>query len=141
MSSSFRYALLAMIAAAGGGFLAVATYAFSTSTAMTLSFAVSIAIAAVGAAMAYEGQKRPNIVFRGLGGLLTALAAWTVFATTGVFGDSTGHWLGFAGGLGYVGIAAAGLIAGELTTERVVHHLRVGERTEAETRAEEAAAA
>jgi hypothetical protein len=90
--------------------------------------------------MVYEGGKRARLGFPIIGAVIGAIAAWTIIATL-VFPTATAVWLAFASGLAYAGLAISGLVFGELTTERVVHHLQVGERTEAEERAEHAATA
>ena len=42
-----------------------------------------------------------------------------------VFSGATTRWLGFADGCGLLGLAIAGLVLHELSTERVVHSLEV----------------
>ncbi len=59
------------------------------------------------------------------------MAAWTVVATL-VFPISIALWLGFAGALAYCGLSLGALTLHEVTTDRVVHHLRVGDRIGAE---------
>jgi len=131
MSSSLRYSSLALAVGIAGAFLAVATYGFAASTAVTLDFALSIGMVVAGCLMVYVGMQRARIGFPIIGGLVAVIAAWTVVATL-VFPTMTALWLGFASALGYCGLAIGGLALGEVTTERVVHHLRVGEQAEAE---------
>ena len=131
MSGNLRYMLSALAVGAAGAFLAVATYGFIASTAVSLDFAVSIGVLVAGGLMAYIGAGRKRIGFPIIGGLIAVIAAWTVVATL-VFPTTTALWLGFASALAYSGLAIGALVLGELTTERVVHHLRVGEHAEAE---------
>ena len=131
MSKALRYSALALAVGAAGAFLAVATYAFAASTAVELAFAVSIGMVVAGGLMAYTRRGRAHIVFPIIGGLLSVVAAWTVVATL-VFPTSTALWLGFASALAYCGLAICALVLGEVTTERVVHHLRIGDHAEVE---------
>lgn len=140
MSANLRYSSLALVAGIGGAFLAVATYAFAASTAVWLDFAVSAGMVVVGGLMVYEGIRRNRIGFPIIGGLAAIVASWTVVATL-VFPITTALWLGFASALAYCGLAIGGLVLGELTTERVVHHLRVMEHAEGEKPAEHPGAA
>lgn len=131
MSKNLRYSGLALAVGAAGAFLAVATYAFAAATAVELAFAVSIGMVVAGGLMAYTRRGRAHIGFPIIGGLLSVVAAWTVVATL-VFPTTTALWLGFASALAYCGLSIGALILGEVTTERVVHHLRVGDHAEAE---------
>lgn len=131
MSSSLRYSSLALAVGIAGAFLAVATYGFAAPIAVSLDFAVSIGVVVAGGLMVYEGMRRARIGFPIIGGLVAVVAAWTIVAAL-VFPTMTALWLGFASALAYCGLAIGGLVLGEVTTERVVHHLRVGEEAEAE---------
>jgi hypothetical protein len=61
-------------------------------------------------------------------GLSTAvIATWMIIASL-VFAPSTARWLIFASACAYVTLSMASLVIREITTERVVHHLELGER-------------
>ena len=61
-------------------------------------------------------------------GLLTCLiASWTIIATL-VFSPAVARWLVFASACAHIALSMACLVIREVTTERVVHHLEVGER-------------
>jgi hypothetical protein len=61
-----------------------------------------------------------------LDALCGTLAVWTIVVST-VFTGDTVKWLSFGEGLGFAALALAGLIAHELSTERVVHAFAVQE--------------
>lgn len=67
-----------------------------------------------------------GIVQRGLDAAIAVLGAWTIVESV-VFAGSTVIWLSFSAALGVLALAVAGLTAHELSTERVVHSLDVGE--------------
>jgi hypothetical protein len=126
-----KYPFLAMANLLGGGFLIVAVFAFGATTAAWLGFAVSIPLVMFGLAIAYSAA-------RGVGsgerigvavlGLLTFLvASWTIIASL-VFAPAVARWLIFASACAHVSLSMASLVIREVTTERVVHHLEVGER-------------
>lgn len=62
-----------------------------------------------------------------LAGGLAAVAAWEVVQAA-VFGPNVSRWLTLANGLVIAAFACAGLVAHEISTERVVHVLEVVER-------------
>lgn len=102
------------------GFIVVATQAFATGTVMWLAFAAGV-IFALGGVVSFpqSGQAHRAI---GLGiGVLGAL----IIIEALLSGGTTMIWLSFAGALGVVGLAIAGLTVHELSTERVVHSLEV----------------
>jgi hypothetical protein len=78
---------------------------------------------------------RAELRFRGrrfdlwaaLAGGLAAVAAWEVVQAA-VFGPNVSRWLTLANGLLIGAFACAGLVAHEISTERVVHVLEVVER-------------
>jgi hypothetical protein len=126
-----RYPFLAMANLLAGGFLVVAVFAFSVTTAVWLGFAISIPLALLGAAMAFSAVRGPRtgeqIGLAALGGLTCAVACWTIIASL-VFAPVTALWLIFASACAHVALSMASLVIREVTTERVVHHLDVGER-------------
>jgi hypothetical protein len=126
-----RYPFLAMANVLGGGFLIVAVFAFAATTAAWLGFAVSIPLVMFGLAIAYSATRGVGIGER-IGvtvlGLLTFLvASWTIIASL-VFAPAVARWLIFASACAHVSLSMASLVIREVTTERVVHHLEVGER-------------
>jgi hypothetical protein len=112
-------------------FLVVATYAFSLSTIVALSLGLGIAMLAVslGVAARYRSDLSTLVV----SGAIAAVSAWMIVSSQ-VFAQSTVDDLTFASALAVGALAAIGLTAHELDTERVVHKLEVhegqGERTE-----------
>ena len=110
---------LALTAAAG--FLVVAEFAFTLTTAAWLTFALAIGFVAISGFMLIAGR---HIVQRAIGGLGLVIGAWTIVASL-VFAPATVMWLGFASAVALVALGIAGLTSHELTTERVVHSLQV----------------
>jgi hypothetical protein len=112
-------------------FLVVATYAFSLSTIAALSLGLGVAMLAVslGVAARYRSDV-PSLV---VSGAIAAVSAWIIVSSQ-VFAQSTVSDLTFASALAVGALAAVGLTAHELDTERVVHKLEVhegqGERTQ-----------
>jgi hypothetical protein len=116
----------------GGGFLVVAVFAFSVKTAVWLGFAVSIGLLVFGLAMAVSaarggGSGGERIGVTVLGALTCVIASWTIIASL-VFAPATARWLIFASACAHVALSIASLVLREVSTERVVHHLEVGER-------------
>ncbi len=103
------------------GFLVVAEFAFTLSTAAWLTFALGIGFVAISGFMLITGR---SIVQRAMGGVALLIGAWTIVASL-VFAPATVMWLGFASAVALVALGVAGLTAHELTTERVVHSLQV----------------
>jgi hypothetical protein len=111
-------------------FLVVATYAFSLSTIAALSLGLGVAMLGVSLGVAARYRKDlPSLV---VSGAIAAVSAWMVISSQ-VFAQSTVSDMTFALALAIGGLAAVGLTANELDTERVVHKLEVhegqGERT------------
>jgi uncharacterized membrane protein len=127
-----RYPFLTMGNLLGGGFLLVAVFAWAASTAAWLGFAISIPLLAFGLAIAYSAVRRGAGLSERIGvtilGMITAvIAAWTIIASL-VFVPATARWLIFASACAHVAVSTASLVIREITAERVVHHLEVGER-------------
>jgi hypothetical protein len=126
-----RYPFLAMGNLLGGGFLVVAMFAFAVTTAVWLGFAISIPLVLFGAAMAYSATRGTGsgerIGVTTLGTLTFLVACWTIIASL-VFVPTTARWLIFASACAHVALSMASLVIREVTTERVVHHLEVGDR-------------
>lgn len=116
-------------------FLVVATYAFSLSTIAALSLGVGVAMLAVsvGVAIRYRNDLPSLAVSVGV----AAVSAWMIVSSQ-VFAQSTVDDLTFASALAIGALAAIGLTAHEVDTERVVHRLEVhegqGERTQTRER-------
>jgi hypothetical protein len=62
-----------------------------------------------------------------LAGAMASVAIWEIVGAT-AFGPAVSRWLTLANGLVVAALAAAGLVAHEVCTERVVHILEVIER-------------
>lgn len=126
-----KYPFLAMGNVVGGGFLIVAMFAFSTTTAVTLGFAVSIPLVLLGLAMAASAARGigsgERIGVTTLGTMTFLIASWTIVASL-VFAAPVARWLIFASACAHVALAITSLVIREVTTERVVHHLEVGDR-------------
>lgn len=105
-------------------FLVVATYAFSLSTIAALSLGVGVAMLAVSLGVAI--RYRTDLPSLAISGAIAAVSAWTIVASQ-VFAQSTVDDLTFASALAVGALAAIGLSAHELDTERVVHKLEVHE--------------
>jgi hypothetical protein len=105
-------------------FLVVATYAFSLSTIAALSLGVGVAMLAV--SLGVTVRYRNDLPSLAVSGAIAAVSAWTIVASQ-VFAQSTVDDLTFASALAVGALAAIGLTAHELDTERVVHKLEVHE--------------
>jgi len=109
-----------------GAFTVVASMAWAPATFMWLMFAAGITAIGLSLAAPVRGRGPAQ---RALDGVTAVLGAWTIVASL-VFSASVVTWLGFASGIGFVGLALVGLTLHELHTERVVHAFEV--RTTAE---------
>jgi hypothetical protein len=94
-----------------------------------VAFGLSIGIIALLAAV--QPVRGRGIVQRSADGLTGILAAWTIVASL-IFAGTTLTWLVFGSGLGFVGLAYAGLVLHEIRTEHVVHTLALSEERERE---------
>ncbi len=117
---STRYLSNAALGVAGG-FLVVASQAFTYPTFEWLALAIGIVAVVLSAGIAIKGRGR---VQRGLDLLTAAVGAWTIVETL-VFSANTNIWLGFASGAAFVALALTGLTLHELSTERVVHSFEI----------------
>jgi hypothetical protein len=108
-----------LLVALAGGFIVVASQAFTAAVTGWVTFGVALGVILVLAAS--QIQERRGL---GLATLGAAVAVWSVVASV-VYTGSTLTWLSFAEGLGLLGVAVAGLVAHELSTERVVHTIDV----------------
>ena len=117
MSLRFMSNLLVALA---GGFVVVCSEAFSAGVTGWIALGTAIGILA-GLTVAQLDRTR-SLVQRCLDAVVVGLGIWTIIASV-VFAGATLTWLSFAEGLGFVGLAVAGLMLHELSTERIVHTL------------------
>jgi hypothetical protein len=122
MSLRFATNIAVMIA---GGVVVVFSQAVGPGVTSWIAFGVALGILATLALAQVDGSR--GLAQRALDALCGALAVWTVVASA-VFTGGTVMWLSFGEGLGFAALALAGLIAHELSTERVVHALAIQER-------------
>ena len=110
-----------MLLALAGGLVIVATQAFAPPIVAWIAFGVTgVGVLVLMAATALAPGR--GHIQRTLDAVAAALAAWTIVETL-VFSGMVMVWLTFGAAAAMVAIAAAGLIAHELSTERVVHSL------------------
>lgn len=124
-----------ILLAAVGGFLLVASFAFSAIPFHWMMLGGGIAAVLIASAIAARSR---GPLQRSLDLIVAAAGAWTIVASL-VFAGTAMTWLGFASGGAFVVLALAGLTAYERSTERVVHSLEV--KAEPSPRAQEAARA
>lgn len=105
---------------AAGVFLVVASQAFALLDIANLALGVGIGILVVSAVTAW--RYRLHVASLACASIMALISAWMIVASQ-VFSLGTVQNLTFAGALGVVGAALAGLTAHELSTERVVHSL------------------
>lgn len=121
MSLRFATNIALMIA---GGVVVVFSQAIRPGVTSWITFGVALGILAM-LALAQVDRSR-GLAQRAVDALCGTLAVWTVVASAVYTGDTV-KWLSFGEGLGFAALALGGLIAHELTTERVVHALAVQE--------------
>lgn len=86
----------------------------------------------------FEGDPELHLFGRGLGlwsmlaGGVAGVATWEI-VDAAVFGPTASRWLTLANGLLIAALGCAGLVAHEISSERVVHVLEVVERPPSET--------
>jgi hypothetical protein len=119
------FSRLALLLAAG--FLVVASQVWSGDTLQWLFLAGGVAMIA-GAAI---DAIRPDTAQRALDGIIGLLGAWTVVEAFAFEGTNL-EWWSFASGCALAALSVIGLVAHEMTTERVVHELTVTGREERE---------
>jgi hypothetical protein len=124
---STRYLSNAALGVAGG-FLVVASQAFTQPSIEWLALGIGILAVVLSAGIALKGRGN---VQRGLDVLVAAVGAWTIVETL-IFTASTNTWLGFSSGAAFVALALAGLTYHELSTERVVHSFEISDSESAE---------
>jgi len=114
---SQRFISNVMLAIAGA-VVVVASQAFSSSLTGWLTFGVSLGALALLAVV--QRDRARGRLQRMLDVATGALALWSAVASV-VYTGTTLRWLSFAEAIGFVGIAIVGLVAHELSTERIVH--------------------
>lgn len=120
-----------LLLALAGALLVVASMSFSVATTEWIAFGIGLAVLAmVGIVQLDRGRGLPQ---RALDGLAGALGIWTVVASV-IFTGVTLTWLSFGEGLGFAALALAGLVAHELSSERIVHSLAIEERSVVEVK-------
>jgi hypothetical protein len=119
----FSFLALAIAAA----FLVVASQAFALPAVQGVSLGVNIGVLVVSALVAVGYRHR--LASTEIGWLTAIVAGWTIVASQ-VFSLGVVQTLTFAGAVAVAALAIAGLIAHELSSERVVHSLEIssGER-------------
>lgn len=118
-----------MLMALVAGFVVVASQTFTAGVTAWITFGIGLGILAMLGIVQLDRSR--GLLQRGLDAVAGALAVWTVIASA-VFTGATVTWLSFGEALGFVGLALAGLVAHELTSERVVHTLAVEEAARSE---------
>ena len=111
----------------GAAFLVVATQAWSGGTVRWLFVAGGVVM--LGLAAADFTARR--VAQRSLDGAIGLLGVWSIVQAL-IFSGSALEWISFATAVAAGGMAIAGLVLHEQSTERVVHELAVtsaGERT------------
>lgn len=110
-----------MLLALAGGLVIVATQAFLPPVVAWIGFGVTGVgvLVVIGATALAPGRGH---VQRTLDAVAAVLAAWTIVETL-VFSGPLMVWLTFGAAAAIVAVAVAGLVAHELSTERVVHSL------------------
>jgi hypothetical protein len=101
-----------------GAAVVVASQTFRPTVIGWSMFGVSLGVLALLAVA--ELDRTRGLVQRALDASSGVLALWSAVASV-VFTGTTVMWLSFGEALAFVGLAVIGLIAHELTTERVVH--------------------
>jgi hypothetical protein len=123
-----RYWIVMMLLALGAGFLIIETWAFGSGAVAPIGFAMGIILTLLALGAFAAGRMRERRAFRMLPALAALGGAWEILATVGIFSPGTERWLAFANGCGILALALGALTLHELTTERVVHSLKVAER-------------
>ena len=121
MSPRFITNLVVLLA---GGFVVVSSQTFGAQTTRWIAFGVALGVLSV-IALAQRSRARGGVQ-SGLDAMIGSLAVWSAVASM-VFSGSTVMWLSFGDALGLAALAIGGLLAHELSTERVVHSLATGE--------------
>jgi uncharacterized membrane protein len=103
-------------------FLVVATTTFTLATIAGLTLGVGIGMLVVSLGIAYRYRDHIPTLVPAL--VTAAVSAWMIIASQ-VFSQGTGQNLTLAESLAICGLSLVGLIAHELSSERIVHSLEV----------------
>lgn len=117
---STRYFTNVLIALLGGT-LVVLSQTLGASVVGWTGFGVGIAVLAISIVAQLDLQR--GTAQRGLDAAMAVTAATLIVFAAGAFSGATLVWLVFAFGLGFVGIAVAGLTLHEVETWRAAHDL------------------
>ena len=104
--------------AIAGAVVVVASQAFSSSLTGWLTFGVSLGALPLLAVV--QRDRARGRLQRMLDVATGALALWSAVASV-VYTGTTLTWLSFGEAIGFVALGVAGLVAHELSTERIVH--------------------
>jgi hypothetical protein len=121
MRSRFITNVLALVA---GGFVVVASQAFSANTTGWITFGISLGILGM-IAVAQLDRSRGRLQ-SGFDATIGLLSIWSAVASM-VFNGSVLTWLSFADTLGLAALALAALIGNEVSTVRDLHNLAARE--------------
>lgn len=117
---STRYFTNALIAVLGGA-LVVFTQSLGTGPVKWIGFGVAIGVLAISLLAQFDAER--GLAHRTLDAVMGVTAATLIVFTAGAFSGITLLWLVFAFGLGFVGIALAGLTLHEVESWRAAHNL------------------
>lgn len=107
-----------LVAGLAGGFIVVASQAFSSSTTAWLAFAIAIGVIVLSGIPAAARDR--GLVGLGLDAVSLLLGIWTVIASL-VFTGTTVTWLSFAEGAAFVGLAVGSLIVNQVRLTHRAH--------------------
>jgi hypothetical protein len=124
MHARFVSALLAGLA---GGFVVVASQAFTPSTAGWIAFGIGLGLLVLAAVPSLAGDK--GLVSRAIDAVLAAVSAWTVVASV-VWTGTTLKWLTFAEGIAFAALALGGLILNQVQLTRKLRSAALSPATE-----------
>jgi hypothetical protein len=109
-----RY-ITSVLAGLAGGFVVVASQAFTSGTTAWLAFALGIGMILLATVPVLLGERK--VVGLALDGVGAVLGAWTIVASL-VFTGDTVRWLSFAEAGGFVVLAVAGLTLNQVHLAR-----------------------
>jgi hypothetical protein len=115
ITMSIRYRLAMLALGAAGAFTVVSTYAFSRGSANAIDFAVAIGVTVVSLGAIAAGRSGRQIA---VALATTAIGAWTILVTAGIFAGATQRWVTFAAACAVTGIALLETVAHDLREAR-----------------------
>jgi hypothetical protein len=122
MIRHMRYWAATLGAAASGGFIAIAPFAFHHHNAIWSAFSVAILGALLSLAATALALRRDDFRFSGVSALGVLIAGFVIIATRD-FTGSTAMWLTFAGGVALFLVELRALAMHQAASERVVFSL------------------